>query len=83
MAKEAVPPLKGLTAREVVLSRKVTRPGAVAVLGKATMTVAVNTRLCPMTAGFAGELTAVLVTAGWTTWEMAMAVLGLKLASPL
>lgn len=83
VAKVAVPAFNCPMAKVVALSRKVTMPGAGLVVGPATVTSAVKTTLWPLTAGFAGELTAVLVTTGWTNCEMAMAVLGPKLASPL
>jgi hypothetical protein len=51
--------------------------------GGAAFTVAVNVTDWPNTEGFADELTAVVVSAGFTVWVKLGEVLPLKLTSPL
>jgi hypothetical protein len=80
---EAVPLMvRGIWARTVAPSWKVTIPDGIVGPGGADVTVAVKVTACPKLDGFGDELSVALDALAWTFWTR-VAFPPLKLASPL
>ena len=77
--KDAIPLFKGIWARAVGPSRKVTMPVDV---GGPPVTVAVNETDCPPVDGLGEDVSAVVVANAWTFWRSRALPAG-KFASPL
>jgi hypothetical protein len=81
--KLAVPPPSVPVPKVVVPSLNVTVPVGVPAPGDTGATVAVNVTDWPKTAGFAEEVTLVVVAVWLTVWATTADVLAVKLVSPL
>jgi hypothetical protein len=77
--KDALPPLRGIWAREFDPSWKLTMP--VGGVGP-PVTVDVNETDCPIAEGLGAEVNVVVVANAWTFWR-SMALPAGKFASPL
>src|SRR5712692_3051548 len=72
-----------LVSNMVPLSKNVTVPVGIPEPGAFAVTVAVNETGCPKTEGLTLETTVVVVSSRFTTWMRGVALLGLRLPSPL
>ena len=75
-------PLRGIWARTVAPSWKVTMPDGIVGPGGADATVAVKETACPKLDGFGDELAVVVDALAWTFWTR-VALPPLKVPSPL